>query len=108
MKVKKQKCHRKIVRFFSVCFGFRHPFKVLCDGTFVHHLVNNITSADTALSNCLCAPIKLFTTRCILVELKTLGASYSHSFQAANKLTIARCDHEKRKGANACILDVIG
>ncbi|GKV40869.1 hypothetical protein SLEP1_g48467 [Rubroshorea leprosula] len=79
MKVKKQKCHRKTVRFFSVCFGFRQPFKLLCDGTFVHHLVNNITSADTALSNCLCASIKLFTTR---------------------------CDHEKRKGANACILDV--
>ncbi|GLT25757.1 hypothetical protein SLA2020_008660 [Shorea laevis] len=59
MKVKKQKRHRKTVRFFSVCFGFRQPFKVLCDGTFVHHLlVNNITPADTALSNCLCAPIK--------------------------------------------------
>ncbi|GKV40867.1 hypothetical protein SLEP1_g48465 [Rubroshorea leprosula] len=109
MKVKKQKRHRKTVRFFSVCFGFRQPFKVLCDGTFVHHLlVNNITPADTALSNCLGAPVKLFTTRCILAELKTLGASYSHSFQAANKLTIARCDHEKRKGADACILDVIG
>ncbi|KAE8665688.1 PIN domain-like family protein, putative isoform 2 [Hibiscus syriacus] len=60
MRFKKQKRHRKTVRFFSVCFGFRQPFKVLCDGTFVHHLLqNDLTPAEKALS----APVKLFTTR---------------------------------------------
>lgn len=63
MKVKKQKRHRKIVRFYTACCGFRPPLKVLCDGTFVHHLlVNRITPADDALSNLLGAPVKLFTT----------------------------------------------
>ena len=64
MRLKKQKRHRKIVRFYMACFGFRDPFKVLCDGTFVNHiLVNRITPADTALSNILGATVKIFTTR---------------------------------------------
>ncbi|EOY02974.1 PIN domain-like family protein, putative isoform 3 [Theobroma cacao] len=109
MRFKKQKRHRKTVRFFSVCFEFRQPFKVLCDGTFVHHLLHNdLIPADKALSDCLSAPVKLFTTSCVLAELKTLGASQSASFQAARKLAIARCDHEKRVSADACIAEVIG
>ncbi|CAH8364511.1 unnamed protein product [Eruca vesicaria subsp. sativa] len=31
MRVKRQKKNRRTVRFFTVCFGFRQPFKVLCD-----------------------------------------------------------------------------
>ncbi|GLT34097.1 hypothetical protein SLA2020_086390 [Shorea laevis] len=90
-KVKKQKCHMKTVGFYSVCFGFRQSFNCVM-GTFVHHLLfNNIIPTDTVLFNCLCVTVKLFTSRCLLAELKTLDASYFHSFQAANKLTIARC-----------------
>ncbi|KAK8587741.1 hypothetical protein V6N12_022221 [Hibiscus sabdariffa] len=109
MRFKKQKRHRKTVRFFSVNFGFRQPFKVLCDGTFVHHLLHNdLTPADKALSNCLSAPVMLFTTSCVLAELKKLGAAQSASCQAARKLAVARCDHEKKVSADACIEEVIG
>ncbi|KAF3635771.1 putative BTB/POZ domain-containing protein-like [Capsicum annuum] len=109
MRVKKQKRHRRAVRFYTACFGFRDPFKILCDGTFVHHLiVNRITPADTALANILGATVKLFTTRCVLAELKSLGASYRESLNAANNLFTARCDHENRKSAVDCITEVIG
>lgn len=64
MRFKKQKRHRKAVRFYTTCFGFREPFKVLFDGTFVHHLLtNNITPADTVMANTLGGPVKIFTTR---------------------------------------------
>ncbi|GFQ00966.1 rRNA-processing protein utp23 homolog [Phtheirospermum japonicum] len=109
MRVKKQKRHRRAVRFYTACFGFREPFKILCDGTFVHHLLaNRITPADTALANILGAPVKIFTTRCVLAELRSLGDSYSDSLDAARNLMTARCDHEKRKSAVACITEVIG
>ncbi|XP_019165425.1 PREDICTED: rRNA-processing protein utp23 isoform X2 [Ipomoea nil] len=115
MKVKKQKRHRKAVRFYAACFGFRAPYKILCDGTFVHHLVaNQITPADTALVNVLGASVKLFTTRCAVEELKSpelkrvLGASYSESLDAARSLLTARCDHEKRRSTIDCITEVIG
>ncbi|KAL8556030.1 hypothetical protein ACS0TY_003728 [Phlomoides rotata] len=133
MKVKKQKRHRRAERFYTACFGFREPFKILCDGTFVHHLLTNgITPADTALANILGASVKIFTTRSsphnlsitgkifslfylhksyidvVTAELKSLGSSYYDSHDVARNLITARCDHEKRKSAVACITEVIG
>ncbi|XP_075521057.1 uncharacterized protein LOC142554249 [Primulina tabacum] len=109
MRVKKQKRHRRAVRFYTACYGFREPFKILCDGTFVHHLLaNGITPADTALANILGANVKIFTTRCVIAELRSLGESFSYSVNAARNLITARCDHEKRKNAAACMTEVIG
>ncbi|KAI8538908.1 hypothetical protein RHMOL_Rhmol09G0139900 [Rhododendron molle] len=109
MRLKKQKRHRRTVRFYTTCFGFREPFKVLCDGTFIHHLlVNRIAPADSALSNILGGAVKVFTTRCVLAELKSLGESYSESLKTARELITARCDHEKRKSAVACMMEVVG
>ncbi|XP_073126015.1 uncharacterized protein [Henckelia pumila] len=109
MRVKKQKRIRRAVRFYTACYGFREPFKILCDGTFVYHLLaNGITPADTALANILGATVKIFTTRCVIAELRSLGDSYSDSVNAARNLITARCDHEKRKTAAACITEIIG
>ncbi|CAA2975012.1 rRNA-processing UTP23 homolog isoform X1, partial [Olea europaea subsp. europaea] len=65
-------------------------------------------SSDTALANILGATVKIFTTRCVLAELKSLGESYSESLNAASNLITARCDHDKRMSAVACITEVIG
>ncbi|CAN0858107.1 rRNA-processing protein UTP23 homolog [Linum grandiflorum] len=109
MKVKKQKRHRRAVRFFTAAFGFHQPYKVFCDGTFVHHLIaNRIVPADIALSNILGGPVKLFTSRCVLEELKRLGPSYSQDIEAAHNLMTARCDHEGIKSAEACLTDLVG
>ncbi|XP_061338215.1 uncharacterized protein LOC133285075 isoform X2 [Gastrolobium bilobum] len=109
MKVKKQKRHRKTLTFYTACFGFRKPFKILCDGTFVHHLIaNRITPADKALNSILNATVKLYTTRCVLAELKRLGGSYSEALEAAHELIIARCEHDKCIGADACVMEVVG
>lgn len=107
MGVKKQKRVRKSVRFYTACFGFREPYKILCDGTFVHHLLLH-RIPHSQLSSLLGAPTKLFLTRCILAELKSLGESYSSSLHSARHLLTARCDHERRKSAAGCIEDVIG
>lgn len=97
------------MRFYAACYGFREPYKILCDGTFVHHLISNqITPADTAIANTLGGTVKLFTTRCVVEELKRLGSSYSDSLDAARSLFTARCDHVNKKSAVACITEVIG
>ncbi|CAL1404603.1 unnamed protein product [Linum trigynum] len=109
MKVKKQKRHRRAVRFFTAVFGFRQPYKVFCDGTFIHHLIaNRVVPADTAISTVLGGPVKLFTSRCVVEELKRLGHSYSESLEASQKLMTARCDHEGKKSAKACLIDIVG
>ncbi|KAE9450932.1 hypothetical protein C3L33_17166, partial [Rhododendron williamsianum] len=45
---------------------------------------------------------------CVLAELKSLGESYSESLKTARELITARCDHEKRKSAVACMMEVVG
>ncbi|GAB2284064.1 hypothetical protein Dimus_018541 [Dionaea muscipula] len=109
MRLKKQKRHRRVVRFYTACFGFREPFKVICDGTFVHHLVSNqLVPHEKAVSNALGGSVKLFTTRCVIAEMKSLGESHAGSFNAArNDFKIASCEHEKRKNAVACIMEII-
>ncbi|KAG5532185.1 hypothetical protein RHGRI_026719 [Rhododendron griersonianum] len=42
------------------------------------------------------------------MELKSLGESYSESLKTARELITARCDHEKRKSAVACMMEVVG
>lgn len=64
MRVKKQKQLRRHVRFYKTCFGFRDPFKVLCDGTFVHYcLTQKLGSLQDSLSTILGAPAKPMVTR---------------------------------------------
>ncbi|XP_042462152.1 rRNA-processing protein UTP23 homolog isoform X5 [Zingiber officinale] len=109
MRVKKQKRHRKVVRFYSACFGFREPYKVLCDGTFIHHLLlHRLIPINDALARLLGTRIIPFTTRCIIGELRSLGESHREALEAAQQLMIARCDHEKRINAMDCIESVVG
>ncbi|MCL7028542.1 hypothetical protein MKW94_015324, partial [Papaver nudicaule] len=98
MRVQRMKHHRRHLRFYTTCFGFREPYKIF------------------SLTHILGKPTKLFTTRCVISELHSLGKSYSQSFEEARNLSLARlrlnfmfiCDHEKRKGDAGCIQDVSG
>jgi U3 small nucleolar RNA-associated protein 23 len=93
MRVKKRSRHRKAVKFYSTCFGFREPYKVLVDGTFVHHLlVHQLLPADDTLRELLSASrsTPLFTSKCVHTELRRLGKSHAEDFDAAQLLETAR------------------
>ncbi|XP_019165188.1 PREDICTED: uncharacterized protein LOC109161308 [Ipomoea nil] len=97
MEVQEQNRHRRSVRFDAACLGFREPYKVICDDIFMFYLVGHqITPADTALANTLGGAVQLFTTRCVLEELKSpefkriLGAFHSKTLDAASSLLTAR------------------
>ncbi|CAH8332093.1 unnamed protein product [Eruca vesicaria subsp. sativa] len=71
-------------------FRFPTALQVLCDGTFVHHLVSReITPADTVISELLEGPVKLFTTKCVVAELQKLGKDFMESLEAAQMLSTA-------------------
>ncbi|KAF0920962.1 hypothetical protein E2562_037844 [Oryza meyeriana var. granulata] len=95
MRVKRRSKHRKVVKFYATCFGFREPYRVLVDSTFVHHLLHHrLLPADDALQALLSAsrPPPLFTSKCVLAELRRLS----------------RCEHDKVVSAVDCILSLIG
>lgn len=109
MRVKKQKTNRRTIRFYKTCCGFREPFKVLCDGTFLHYLLTHKMGAPAdPLSRLLSASCRPFTTRCVIAELKNLGDSFSGTVSVARKLDAAKCDHEPLKSASDCLKSLIG
>ncbi|KAL6591310.1 hypothetical protein ACP70R_049813 [Stipagrostis hirtigluma subsp. patula] len=111
MRVKKRSRHRKAVKFYATCFGFREPYKVLVDGTFVHHLLTQrLLPADDALRDLLSAARTpaLFTSKCVVAELRRLGKSYADDFDAAQLLATANCEHDKVVSAVNCVLSLIG
>ncbi|KAL6912307.1 hypothetical protein ACP4OV_001112 [Aristida adscensionis] len=111
MRVKKRSRHRKAVKFYATCFGFREPYKVLVDGTFVHHLLaHGLLPADDALRDLLSASRTpaLFTSKCVLAELRRLGKSHADAFDAAQLLATAQCEHDKVVSAVNCVLSLIG
>jgi len=78
MRVKKQKQLRRHVNFYKTCFGFREPFKVLCDGTFVHYsLSQRLGGLQDSLSAILGAPAKPLVTRCVGGGLRFSGLKSS-------------------------------
>ena len=93
MRVKKRSKHHKAVKFYSTCFGFREPYKVLIDGTFVHHLsTQRLLPADEALRDLLSASRtpSLFTSKCIVAELRRFGKSHAESFDNTQLLATAK------------------
>ncbi|XBH89888.1 hypothetical protein VPH35_081689 [Triticum aestivum] len=111
MRVKRRSRHRKVVKFYSTCFGFREPYKVLIDGTFVHHLlVHQLLPADDALRELLSASRAppLLTSKCVVAELRRLGKSHSEAFDAAQLVATASCEHDKVVSAVDCILSLVG
>lgn len=109
MRLKKQKQNRKSVRFYKACFAFREPYKVLCDGTFVHQMLESrLGTANEALSALLGGHTKVFVTRCVIDELKKLGESFSGTVLATRRLTTARCNHEMLKSALECLEAMVG
>ncbi|BBN04553.1 U3 small nucleolar RNA-associated protein 23 [Marchantia polymorpha subsp. ruderalis] len=109
MRVKKQKQVRRHVRFFKACCGFREPFKVLCDGNFVHAaLTARMGGLQDALPNFLGSAAKAFVTRCVIQELRKLGEVFSGTVLAARRLDIAKCNHEPPVSAAECVEAMIG
>ncbi|XP_044953633.1 rRNA-processing protein UTP23 homolog isoform X2 [Hordeum vulgare subsp. vulgare] len=101
MRVKRRSRHRKVVKFYSTCFGFREPHKVL---------VHGLLPADDALRELLSAtrPPPLFTSKCVQAQLRRLGKSHSQAFDAAQLLATDSCEHEKVVSAVDCILSLVG
>ncbi|CAK9207971.1 unnamed protein product [Sphagnum troendelagicum] len=109
MGVKKQKQLRRHIRFYKTCFGFREPFKVICDGTFLHYnLSKKLGSPQDILPSFLGAAAKAFVTRCVVSELKKMGEAYSGTASAARRFELAKCEHEQPWPAADCVAAMVG
>jgi U3 small nucleolar RNA-associated protein 23 len=110
MRRKKHKHTRRAVQFYKINFGFREPFKVLLDGNFVHAMVQaRMTEASELTGKLLGASVRLFTTRCVMHEVKSLGTEYADTYKACKKIQLYACEHEGNPVVPGdCIQSLVG
>ncbi|KAJ3361435.1 Small subunit processome component [Allomyces javanicus] len=108
MKVKRQKTHRKLMQLYCASFNFREPYQLVVDGTMVHVALQFRIDLRTVVPSTLAAETKLFTTPCVIAELRQLGQDYLGAVLASNRFEARRCGHAKGTSAAQCLKDLVG
>jgi len=110
MRRRKHKSLSRIVRFYKVNYGFREPYKVFLDGNFIHNVVQvGQGTLQEQVERVLGARARLFTTRCVMAEMATMGPEVSGSLAAARALALAKCGHEDApQPASGCLRSLVG
>mmetsp|Transcript_10658 Transcript_10658/g.65738 ORF Transcript_10658/g.65738 Transcript_10658/m.65738 type:complete len:250 (-) Transcript_10658:721-1470(-) len=108
MKVKRAKQVRRHVRFYRVCHGFREPYKVVMDGNFLHACIEaKLGGPRDTIPKLLCGHAKIFSTKCALHELKSMGDPFAGTYLAARRFDCVRCGHENSVSAADCLKSLV-
>ena len=111
MKVKQGKKTRKSMAMYQHVFGFRTPYRVLCDGNFLQAALDMKLFVKDLLPKTLLGPCVPVVSKCIRGELQQLGDAVSGASLVAKRFECVRCTCEKKKGgghsARSCIQGLV-
>ncbi|GFR45711.1 hypothetical protein Agub_g7120 [Astrephomene gubernaculifera] len=94
MRRKKHKQTRRATNYYRINYGFHEPYKVLLDGNFIHATkALNLADLASHLPKLLGGACKLYTTKCVTRELRSLGRDFTASADAAHSYPLHKCDH---------------
>ncbi|POO02942.1 rRNA-processing protein Fcf1/Utp [Trema orientale] len=106
-KVERTEEHIRSQRFFTEDCNFSSPYKIFCCGSFIYHLIaRKFDSASILLPKLLDGPVNLFTSMCVVQEMKEMG--YSRAVKEALKLRLVNCGHKASKTGAKCVVDYVG
>ncbi|KAI8907815.1 Fcf1-domain-containing protein [Gorgonomyces haynaldii] len=108
MKVKRQKTNKRNMSVYLHSFGFRQPYQVILDGTFLQIARLSSMNLENSLERILVGKCRLMTTYCVYAELKKLGPDFRPTAAMAKKLEKRRCTHEPAVPASDCLKSIIG
>ncbi|KAI8847411.1 Fcf1-domain-containing protein [Chytridium lagenaria] len=108
MKVKRQKMYKRIMSVYSRSFGFREPYQMLLDGTFIQVALSMRMDPRDALPKILGGTVRPMTTFCVHEELKLLGEDFRGALINARRFEKRRCPHDSPIPAADCISSIIG
>ena len=77
MKVKQGKKTRKSMAMYTHVFGFRTPYRVLCDGNFLQAALDMKLFVKDLLPKTLLGPCVPVVSKCIRAELSHIGDAVS-------------------------------
>ncbi|KAF4654154.1 Small subunit processome component [Perkinsus olseni] len=95
MKIRRQKSHRKVMRFYQTAFGFQEPYRALIDGTFIDAALKSKVHIKEQLPKLLGGRTTPVVTECVYQELRDLGADFSGSAIIARGYYRLKCGHTK-------------
>ncbi|KAI6226956.1 Protein of unknown function DUF652 domain containing protein [Aphelenchoides besseyi] len=103
MKVKRQKRARRIMTFFHYNYKYNEPYKVLLDGTFCQAALQNKINLREQMPKYIDAPVELYTTNCVIEELKRLGNEVFGALKICEQFEVAKCPHTPLRTAAHCM-----
>merc|ERR1711892_1344597 len=85
MKFKRKKNAKRYMQMYKNNFGFTEPYKILIDGTFAKHALDNKVQIFDQMKNYFGAEVVLYTTQCVLNELKEARGCLKDLIEKGNK-----------------------
>jgi U3 small nucleolar RNA-associated protein 23 len=107
MKLKRGRQTKRILTFYKNNFGFREPFQILVDGTFGHAAIKQKIHIKEHLEKNLTASVTLYTTKCIVQEVKLLGPDFFGTYVMIRKFEYRQCKHAQVAPARECVLSFL-
>ncbi|PHJ21836.1 u3 related [Cystoisospora suis] len=96
MRITRRKQFKKIMNFYSVGFGFREPFKVLVDGTFMMAALRQKIHLSEKLPLLLGGQCSIMVTPCIVDELRQLPMEkIAGAVAAMKRFRRFKCGHDQ-------------
>jgi len=103
MKVKRKKRAKRILTFFRFKHGFVEPYSILLDGTFCQAALNFKINLREQMPKYFSGAVELFTTRCVLEELKRLGGQVYGALKICEQFELVNCAHSPALTAADCL-----
>ena len=94
----------------SIFFRFNNnlgpPFRLILDTNFINFSISNKLDIMESALSCLCAPVTIYVTECVIAELQKLPKKYSLALRIARDRRFQRlkCSH-KGTYADDCLVD---
>jgi len=103
MKVKRMKRAKRILNFFHFNYQYNEPYNILVDGTFCQAALQNKINLREQLPKYLGTGVEIFTTKCVLEELKLLGNELYGALKICENFEVVKCPHNPIRTAASCM-----
>lgn len=107
MKFRRKKAAKRFLEIYKNHFGYSEPYNVIVDGTFVKSALDSKVQIFDQVKNYLGANVILYTTDCILNELKEMGKPLYGALVICKNYEKYECCHNGTKMARGCLKDII-
>jgi len=94
---------KKILNFFHFNYQYNEPYNILVDGTFCQAALQSKINLREQLPKYLGTGVEIFTTKCVLEELKLLGHELYGALRVCENFEVVKCPHNPIRTAASCM-----